>query len=139
MRASSLTLRTRTIRQKVLIDASPIEVYQAYVDPKKHAAFTGERATGTARVGARFTAGDGYIAGEYVELLRGKKIVHLWTTTEWPEGYPPSKVELRLTPKLKKTELMMIHSKVPAGQARRYAEGWKKFYWEPLKEYFAER
>jgi uncharacterized protein YndB with AHSA1/START domain len=124
------------IRQTVLIDASPIEVYQAYVDPRKHAAFTGEGAKGTPKVGGKFTASDGYISGEYIELVEGKKIVHWWTTTEWPEGYPPSKIELKLKPKGKKTELTMIHSRVPAEQAERYAEGWQEYYWKPLKKYF---
>jgi activator of HSP90 ATPase len=77
--------------------------------------------------------------GEYIELLKGKKIVHWWTTTEWPEGYPPSRMELRLKPVGKKTELTMIHSRVPAEQAARYAQGWKEFYWEPLKEFFGKK
>jgi len=111
------------IRQTVIIDATPAQVYQAYVDPKKHAAFTGQSATGTARVGGRFTAGDGYINGRYLELEKGKKILHEWRTTEWPEGYPPSLLELRLEAKGRRTELTMVHTKVPEEQVEYYAEG----------------
>ena len=125
-----------TIKQTALIEASPVEVYEAYVNPKKHAAFTGQKATGTPRVGHKFTAGDGYIMGKYLKLERGKMILHEWTTTEWPEGYPPSVVELKLKAKGKKTELTMVHSKVPSSQGSYYADGWKEFYWEPLKKYF---
>lgn len=125
------------IRQTVLIDAIPAEVYEAYVNPKKHAAFTGQRATGSPRAGGKFTAGDGYISGKYLELEKGKKILHEWTTTEWPAGYPPSILELRLKAKGKKTELTMLHSKVPKEQVEYYEEGWKEFYWTPLKKYFA--
>jgi uncharacterized protein YndB with AHSA1/START domain len=132
-------VKFRTIEQTVIIDASPMDVYEAYVDPKKHAAFTGQDATGTPKVGGKFTAGDGYISGEFTELVKGRKIVHWWTTTEWPDGYPPSRMELRLRPKGKKTELTMIHSKVPAEQADSYAEGWQEFYWEPLKRYFTKK
>jgi uncharacterized protein YndB with AHSA1/START domain len=132
-------LRFRTIRQSVVIDASPMEVYEAYVDPKKHAAFTGEDATGTARVGRKFTASDGYISGKYIALEKGRKIVHWWTTTEWPEGYPPSRIELRLRSSGKKAELTMVHSHVPAEQADRYAEGWMEYYWGPLRRYFEAR
>ncbi len=127
-----------TIRQTALIDASPAEVYEAYVDPKKHAAFTGSAATGTPRMGCKFTAWDGYIMGKYVKLEKGKKIVHEWTTTEWPAGYPPSIIELTLKAKGKKTELVMVHSKAPAEQAEDYAQGWRDWYWEPLKKYFAD-
>lgn len=133
-----MTAKFAVIRQKVLVDASPEEVYLAYVDPKKHAEFTGSTATGKARVGGRFTAWDGYSFGKYLELQKGKKIVHEWTTTDWPEGYPPSLVELTLKPKGKKTELTMLHSKAPAEQADSYAQGWTDYYWEPLKKYFEE-
>ena len=126
------------IKQTVLIDASPAEVYEAYVDPKKHAAFTGQSATGSPKVGGRFTAGDGYISGKYLVLEKGKKILHEWTTTEWPAGYPPSLLELRLRAKGKKTELTMLHTKVPEEQVDYYAEGWKEFYWAPLKKHFAK-
>lgn len=125
-----------TIRQTALIDANTMEVYEAYVDPKKHAAFTGSPATGTPKVGGRFTAWDGYSWGKYLKLEKGKRILHEWTTSDWLEGYPPSLVELTLKQKGKKTELTMVHSKAPAEQADDYAQGWRDYYWGPLKEYF---
>ena len=121
----------------MVINAGPLEVYEAYTDPKKHAAFTGTGVTGTPKAGERFTAGDGYIAGKYIILQPGKRIVHEWTTTEWPAGYPPSILELTLKPKGAGTELVMVHSKVPAEQVKYYAKGWREYYWEPLKKYFA--
>lgn len=129
-------MKFETIVQTVLIDATPDEVYDAYTNPEKHSEFTGSRATGSPKAGGRFTAWDGYISGRYLELAKGKKVVHEWRTTEWPAGYPPSVVELTFTPKGKKTELTMVHSKVPAEQAGDYAEGWTDYYWEPLKKYY---
>ena len=126
------------IKQAVVFGASPLEVYQAYVDPEKHAAFTGTSVTGTPKVGGKFTAGDGYISGRYLSLQPGKRIKHEWTTTEWPAGYPPSILELTLRPKGAGTELTMVHSHVPAEQVQYYAKGWKEFYWEPLKKYFGK-
>ena len=125
------------IRQKVVLDASPADVFDAYTDPKKHAAFTGQKATGTAKVGGKFTAGDGYSSGKYLELKRGKMIVHEWKTSEWPAGYGPSLMTITLAEKGKKTVLSMVQSKVPKAQVAYYTEGWKEFYWEPLKKYFA--
>jgi uncharacterized protein YndB with AHSA1/START domain len=134
-----VTLKFETIRQTVLLDASPDEVYEAYVDPKKHAEFTGQAATGTPKVGSKFTAGDGYITAKHVELQKGRRIVQEWTTSEWPEGYPPSVLEITVKAKGRRTELTMVHSKVPAEQGEYYAQGWKEFYWEPLKKYLARR
>ncbi|MBI3859636.1 MAG: SRPBCC domain-containing protein [Thaumarchaeota archaeon] len=124
------------IRQSVVLEASPEEVFEAYVDPKKHEAFTGSTATGSKKVGGKFTAWDGYITGRYVELEGGKRILHEWKTTGWPEGYPPSVVEITFSRKGKRTKLSMVHSKVPEEQVDEYAQGWKDFYWEPLKKYF---
>jgi activator of HSP90 ATPase len=126
------------IRQKVLLDAEPVEAYEAYVDPKKHSAFTGSGATGTPKVGGRFIAWDGYISGKYLELEKGKRVLHEWTTTEWPAGYPPSIVELTFRKKGKKTELTMVHSRAPAEQADDYRQGWIDWYWEPMKAYFSK-
>jgi uncharacterized protein YndB with AHSA1/START domain len=127
-----------TIRQSVFIKASPEAVYMAIVDARRHSEFTGSPATTNDIVGAEFTAWDGYISGKNLELVKGKKIVQEWKTTEWPEGYPPSILRLTLTPKRGGTELKMLHSKVPAEQVRSYRDGWHSAYWNPLKEYFQQ-
>jgi uncharacterized protein YndB with AHSA1/START domain len=128
-----------TIEQTAFIDAAPEEVYEAFLDPKKHAEFTGSPATTNAKVGAEFQAWDGYISGKNLELVKGKRIVQEWETTEWPEGYPRSRLELTFTAKKGGTELKMVHSKVPAEQVEEYTSGWPESYWEPLKGYFAAR
>jgi uncharacterized protein YndB with AHSA1/START domain len=127
---------TKTIRQRVEIPAPPAAVFDAFVKPRLHAKFTGSPATGSGRVGGRMTAWDGYISAKNLELVRGKRIVQEWHTTEWPEGSPPSLLTLTLTPKGKHTELTMIHSEVPASQAADYRRGWQDYYWKPLKTYF---
>jgi activator of HSP90 ATPase len=129
--------KVRTIKQKVVITASPKEVYDAYVDPKKHSKFTGAKATGEAVVGAKFTAWDGYISGKYLELEDGKRVVQEWTSTDFPEGHN-SKLELCFKAVPEGTELVMVHSNVPEEQADDTAEGWTEWYWEPLKEYFSK-
>ncbi len=127
---------TTTIKQKITIPATPEKVYQAYIDPKKHSEFTGSKATGKPTVGSKFTSWDGYIQGRNLELEKGKRIVQEWTTTDWPENYPPSKLELTFQQTAEGTEILMIHSNVPASQKEELAEGWTEFYWKPLKKHF---
>ena len=124
------------ITDTVIISATPEEVYDAYLDPKKQSAFTGSKATGDGKVGGKFTAWDGYIFGKNLELEKGKRIIQEWKTTEWPEGYPPSKLELTFKKAKGGTELSMVHTNVPAEQASDYKQGWTDFYWKPLKAYF---
>jgi uncharacterized protein YndB with AHSA1/START domain len=134
-----MKLKTTTIIQKVVIPASPEEVYDAFIDPRKHSEFTGSKATCDPTVGGKFTAWDGYISGRNLELEKAKRIVQEWTTTEWPEGYPPSKLELTFTKVKGGTEIRMVHSHVPVEQAEDYKQGWIDNYWELLKDYFQKR
>jgi len=131
--------KVKTIKQKVVIPASPKEVYDAYVDPKKHSKFTGSKATGKAVVGGKFTAWDGYIFGKYLELDDGKRVVQEWTSTDFPKGADPSRLELCFNAIPEGTELVMVHSNVPEEQADDAADGWKEWYWNPLKKYFSEQ
>jgi activator of HSP90 ATPase len=129
--------RVKTITQKIVVPATPAQVYDAFVNPRIHSAFTGSPATGSVRVGCRFTAWDGYISGVHRELVKGRRIVQDWQTTEWPDGAPSSQVELSFRAVTGGTEIRMVHSKVPAAQADSYRQGWIDYYWTPLTEYFA--
>jgi uncharacterized protein YndB with AHSA1/START domain len=130
-----MKLSTTTITQEMVFPGTPLAIYEALVDPKKHAAMTGSAAKGAAKVGGAFTAWDGYISGKYLKLVRGSRIVCEWSTTEWPEGYPPSLLDLTLVPSKEGAKLTMVHSKVPSSQADEYRQGWIDSYWNPLKEY----
>jgi activator of HSP90 ATPase len=135
-----MALKTGTIRQKVFIpSAQPLEVYDALVDPKIHSAFTGSKATMNPRPGGKFTAWGSYITGKNLELVKGKKLVQEWKTSEWPEDYPSSILELTFTAKSGGTEIRMVHSKVPASQVAQYRSGWTESYWDPMKRYFEKR
>jgi activator of HSP90 ATPase len=124
------------IRQRVRFPAPPLEVYAALVTARLVAAFTGAPATGRARVGGRFTAWDGYITGLHRELSPGKRIVQDWSTTEWPDGAPASRLEIDLSSAATGTELRMVHKDVPASQAEGYRQGWIDYYWTPLAAFF---
>jgi activator of HSP90 ATPase len=69
----------------------------------------------------------------------GKRVVQEWTTTDWVEGYGPSRLELTFKEVPRGTEISMVHSNVPKEQADEIAEGWVEFYWNPLKEYFSSQ
>jgi len=129
-----------TITQKIIIPkVIPKEVYQAYIDPKKHSQFTDSEATGKPVVGGKFTAWDGYISGKFLELEEGKHVVQEWKSTDFPEGASPSRLELTFREVPKGTEIVMIHSNVPKDQEDETAEGWTEFYWEPMKQYFKKK
>ncbi len=116
----------------------PKQVYDVYVDPKKHSEFTDSKATGKPVVGGKYSSWDGYIFGKYILLDEGKRVVQDWTTTDWEEGYHASKLELTFTQVPEGTEIVMVHSDVPRAQAVEVEQGWTEYYWNPLKEYFSK-
>lgn len=128
--------KTTVIKQEAFIPATPEEVYDAFLDGKKHSEFTGSKAVSSAKVGAKFSTWEGYSFGKNLELVKGRRIVQEWKTTEWPKGMEPSIFELTLVPSKGGTLLKMVHLKVPAEQADEYRQGWIDYYWEPLKKYF---
>jgi uncharacterized protein YndB with AHSA1/START domain len=128
--------KTVTIEQTEFIKAKPVDVFNAFTDPKKHSEFTGAEATGNPKVGNEFIAWDGYISGKYLKLEKGKKIVAEWITTEWPDGFGPSLLEITFAEKGDGTQVTLKHSEVPVEQAESYKQGWIDFYWKPLKKYF---
>ena len=134
-----MSIKKSTIIQKVIVKASPKEVYEALIDPNKHSEFTGSKATGNPTIGTKFTAWDGYIHGKNLELVEGKKIVQNWVTTDWSQDFPPSRLELSFKELEDKTEITMVHSDVPITQEADLRQGWIDFYWEPLKEYFERK
>jgi len=134
-----LAIKKSTIVQKIIINASPSDVYDAFMDPKKHTEFTGSKAEGNSSIGGRFTAWDGYIEAKNLELEKGKRILQEWITSEWPQNFPPSNLELTFSDYNGKTEIKMIHSNVPTSQESDLRKGWEDFYWKPLKTYFENR
>jgi activator of HSP90 ATPase len=138
-RETNGVIEVATIVQEEIFDAAPMDVYEALIDPAKHAAFTKSTATGEPIEGGAFTAWDGYIAGRHERLVPGARIVQLWRTTEFPHGHPDSRLELELRPEAEnKTRLRMTHSGVPRSQAKSYEKGWVEHYWDPLREYLRD-
>ncbi len=124
-----------TIRQTVTFDAPPHAVFEALMDSKKHAAFTGQRASISRKVGGKIAAGDGYIAGKNTRIEKDKVIVQSWRTTDFKESDPDSQVMFHFSKKGEGTRLMFVHSKVPDRLAEEFRQGWIDFYWVPLKAY----
>ncbi len=126
------------IRVSSLIQASPNAIYGAWLDERKHSAFTGSRATVEPWVGGRHTAWDGYIEGVLVELDTGRRIVMTWRSTEFPAEAPDSSLEVCLDPVAGGTKVTIVHTQIPDGQADQYKQGWRSHYLDPMKRFFGK-
>ena len=126
-------MKIKTIRQSVTIKATPHEVYEALMDSRKHSKFTGAKASISRKIGGKFKAYGDYISGVNLDLVPDKKIIQSWRGSDWPEGHYS-----RTTFSLKKvksgTRLTFTHSGVPVKYYKDINQGWRDYYWKPMKE-----
>jgi len=126
-------MKTRTIRQQVTFKASPHELYELLMDEKKHGEFSQSKTTISHKVGGRISSGDGYIEGINLELVPDKKIVQSWRGSDWTEGHY-SRATWEFFPVAGGTRMIFTQSGVPDDQYESIAQGWRDYYWEPMKE-----
>lgn len=130
-------MKTKTIKQSVNVNTTPKEVYDVIMDSKKHSKLTGSVAKMSSKVGGKFTAYDSYIDGKNLELVSGKKIVQSWHASDWEKGHY-STVIFEFTKTKTGTKLTFTHKDIPVEHCESISDGWKEYYWEPLKEMFAK-
>lgn len=128
----------KTIKQKVKFKAAPHAVYEALMDGKQHAAFSGEDAKISRKTGGKFTAYGDYIEGENLELVADETIVQKWRATDWPKGHY-SIATFRLKPLKGGTELVFTQTNIPEDDAKGIAQGWIDYYWEPMKIFLEKK
>ena len=126
-------MKTRTIRQQVTFKGTPHELYELLMDEKKHGEIYGSKMTVSRKVGGKLISGDGYIDGANLELVPDKKIVQSWHASDWPEGVY-SKATWEFTPVAGGTRMVFTQSGVPEEQYESVSQGWRDYYWEPMKE-----
>ena len=131
--------KAKVLELEFNVSAPPAEVYAAWMSSKKHTAMTGGAAEIQPRVGGRFSAWDGYIQGETLELERGKRVVQSWRTTDFGPKEPDSKLEVHFLASGRTTRVRFLHHGLSAAARRKYKEGWVDFYVEPMQAYFAAR
>ena len=120
----------------VILPAAPQQVYEAWLDSKAHADFTGSPAQIDAHIGGDFSAWDGYISGKTLALEPYRLIRQTWRTTEFPVGAPDSLLEVRVEAAGDGTKITLVHTNIPEGQTEQYRQGWEEFYFIPMKDYF---
>jgi activator of HSP90 ATPase len=126
-------MKTRTVRQSVTFRTEPHVVYKMLMDSRKHARFTGEKASISRKVGGKFTAYSGYISGINLELVPDKKIVQSWRGSNWPEGHF-SRVTYSLEKVKGGTRLAFRQSGVPESHYEDINQGWRDYYWKPMRD-----
>lgn len=127
----------KNILQKFRIHASPADVYEVFMDSRKHAAFTGSAARISRKPGGVVSTYDGYVEARNIELVPGSRIVQSWRATDWPAGaYSLITLELHSAGH-GATTVTFQQFGIPDKAWRSIERGWKDHYWTPLAEWLA--
>ena len=133
-------MKTEPIIQTVVFkNATPKEIYDLYMDQKKHAALTGAPAKIEAKVGGKFSAYSGGLKGTILHLEKNKMIVQTWRSDAFKKSDVDSMLFIQLEAKGKDTILKMVHGNVPEQDYKGVTSGWPTYYWEPMKEHLKSR
>jgi activator of HSP90 ATPase len=134
---SSAANQSRTsLHLDIEIKAAPQRIYDALLDSKQFAAFSGLPATIDSQEGGAFSMFGGQIVGRNVELLPAQRIVQAWRPTHWDAGIY-SIVAFEMKPQSAGTVLVLDHKGFPEGDYDHLLSGWKEHYSEPLKKFLA--
>jgi activator of HSP90 ATPase len=123
-----------TIHYEIDFKPSPQRLYQAILDQKQFAAFSGLPATIDPTPGGAFSMFGGLIVGRTIELIPNLRIVQAWRPTHWDPGVY-SIVHFEFKPRGEETTLVFDHTGFPAGDYDSLDQGWNQHYWNPLKKF----
>jgi activator of HSP90 ATPase len=126
---------TPTIEQSVTFNASARQLYDIYLDHKRHSEFTGGPVTISPKPGSAFDAFGGMLTGTMLATIPGKLIVQRWRSMKFKKTDPDSILIFYFTQVGKKGRIDMAHVNVPPQDHGDVIAGWKKYYWDPLKKY----
>jgi activator of HSP90 ATPase len=131
-------MKTKTLHQSVVFEAEPHQVFEMLMDSKKHAAFTGAKAKIGRNVGDSFSVWDDWATGSNVQIVPDKKIVQKWRGADWPKDHY-SQVMFELKKIDRGTRLDFTQTDIPEALYEEIAQGWKEWYWEKLRAFFAKK
>ena len=130
-------INTKTIKQTIMVNASPHDVCEVLMDSEKHSQLTGSNAKISREIGGSFQIWDGYIEGKNIELIPDTKIVQGWRGEEkcWPQGHY-STITIMLKEEGGRTRLDLTQEDMPEECHDNFFKGWYDNYWDPLRDIF---
>ena len=128
---------TRTIQIAAVLPGPPERLFDMYLDPLEHAAFTGMPAVVSATPGAPFSAFGGVITGTMLQVVPKRLIVQAWRSPYWTPADLDSTLVLTFLPDPAGTRIELVQANVVDADFAGVSQGWEKYYWTPWRDYLA--
>lgn len=125
----------RNVILAAVLPATPERLFDMYLDPQLHEAFTGAPVTIEARPGVPFRAFHGALSGTILHVEPKRMIVQTWRSTNWPALAIDGIVVLTFWPAAEGARVELVHVNVPDEDFAGVCEGWEQHYWTPWRRY----
>ena len=125
----------RTIQLAASLPAPPDRLFDMYLDPVEHAAFTGFPVTISAQPGAPFSAFDNVLTGTMLQVVPKRLIVQSWRSPHWGATDIDSTLILSFLADKEGGRIELTHVNVVDDDFAGVSQGWEKFYWTPWRAY----
>ncbi len=125
----------KEFKKYFIIPAPPEEVYLALTNEATVMLWTGAPAQVAAQPGGEFSLWDDSIAGHFIELVPGKKIVQEWY---FGEQEAASIVTMKLHEDKKGTSLEVRHINIPDEAFEDILEGWEDPFIASLIDFYTD-
>jgi activator of HSP90 ATPase len=116
-----------------LMPATPQTLFDMYLDPASHAAFTGSSVTIDPRPGAPFRAFGGSISGTMLHIEPKRLIVQTWRSIHFSDEDIDSVLVLSFWPEEGGARIELTQVNVADRDFAGVSEGWEKYYWAPWR------
>jgi activator of HSP90 ATPase len=130
---------TKAIQQSVEFRASPEQLFEIYLDSKKHSEATGAPARLSRKPSGKFTAWGGQLAGKNLLIVPKRMIVQAWRATHWKSSDPDSILILTFSKSAGGGRVDLVHANVPEHDHKGVMRGWPEYYWQPWREYLQRK
>lgn len=125
-------IKTKKLILKETFMCSCEDFYNVLVDRQRVEAWSRGAQVYNAEKGGQFLLFSGNVSGTFTELVDSKKIVKSWRLKHWPDGHH-SEATIVLDQTDKGTRMTLTQTGVPETDVERTKQGWKNFYWNPIK------
>ncbi len=129
----------KTIVQTVNFRVAPEELYETYMDSKKHSAATHFKASVSRKVGGKFTAFEGALIGRNLAIVPKRMIVQSWRGSYWKKTDLDSILILTFSKVRGGGRMTLVHANVPDKYAPQIRKGWNTYYWTRWRAYLRRR
>ena len=129
----------KTIQHAVRFSASPGQLFNIYMDSRKHSAAIQAEAVISRKVGTKFAAHDGWISGKNIAIVPGRMIVQSWRGADWKKRDVDSILILTFSRVRDGGQITVVHANVPDQWHVRLSKGWNTHYWNRWRAYLKRR